>query len=44
MKAKLDAILHLDQAEYLDKLLPPSDGLLAEMEAYATEYFRKNGG
>src|SRR4030081_2818328 len=38
MKAKLDAILQLDQAEYLDKLLPPSDGLLAEMEAYAAEH------
>jgi predicted O-methyltransferase YrrM len=38
MKAKLDAILKLDQAEYLDKLLPPSDDLLAEMEAYAAEH------
>jgi caffeoyl-CoA O-methyltransferase len=38
MKAKLDAILQLDQAEYLDKLLPPSDGLVAEMEAYAAEH------
>ena len=38
MKAKLDAILHLDQAEYLDNLLPASDGLLAEMEAYAAEH------
>ena len=35
MKAKLDAILKTDQAEYLDKILPPSDDLLAEMEAYA---------
>ena len=38
MKAKLDAILHLDQAEYLDNLLLPSDGLLSEMEAYAAEH------
>ena len=38
MKAKLDAILKLDQAEYLDNLLPPSDDLLAEMEAYAAEH------
>ena len=38
MKAKLDAILHREQAEYLDKLLPASDDLLAEMEAYAAEH------
>jgi caffeoyl-CoA O-methyltransferase len=38
MKAKLDAILKTEQAEYLDKLLPPSDDLLAEMEAYAAEH------
>ncbi len=38
MKAKLDAILHRDQAEYLDNLLPPSEALLAEMEAYAAEH------
>jgi caffeoyl-CoA O-methyltransferase len=38
MKAKLDAIIQREQAEYLDKLLPPSDGLLAEMEAYAQEH------
>src|SRR6266404_8774240 len=38
MKARLDAIIHLNQAEYLDNLLPPSDGLLAEMEAYAAEH------
>jgi len=34
MKAKLDAIIQREQAEYLDNLLPSSDGLLAEMEAY----------
>jgi predicted O-methyltransferase YrrM len=38
MKAKPDAIIHLDQAEYLDNLLPPSDDLLVEMEAYAAEH------
>src|SRR6266478_5373459 len=38
MKAKLDAIIKLEQAEYLEDLLPPSDGLLAEMEAYAAEH------
>ena len=38
MKSKLDAIIHLDQAEYLDNLLPSSDGLLSEMEAYAAEH------
>src|ERR1700740_319118 len=38
MKAKLDAILKIEQAEYLDKLLPASDDLLAEMEGYAAEH------
>jgi len=38
MKAKLDAILKTEQAEYLDNLLPPSDDLLLEMEAYAAEH------
>lgn len=38
MKAKLDAILQRDQAEYLDRLLPPSEGLMAEMEQYAAEH------
>jgi caffeoyl-CoA O-methyltransferase len=38
VKAKLDAILHRTQAEYLDNLLPPSEGLLAEMESYAAEH------
>ena len=38
MKAKLDAIIRLEQAEYLDNLLPPSDGLLSEMEAYAAQH------
>src|SRR5439155_18715205 len=38
MKAKLDAIIRLEQAEYLDKLVPASDELLAEMESYAAEH------
>ncbi|HEX3085056.1 MAG TPA: O-methyltransferase [Pyrinomonadaceae bacterium] len=38
MKAKLDAILKREQAEYLDNLLPDSDELLAEMESYAAEH------
>jgi predicted O-methyltransferase YrrM len=32
MKAKADAIIHRDQAEYLDRLLPANTGLIAEME------------
>lgn len=35
MKARLDAIVKAEQAEYLDRLLPANTGLLAEMEAYA---------
>src|SRR4051795_13339049 len=38
MKAKLDAIIQHDQAEYLDQLLTQSDPLLAEMEEYAAEH------
>ena len=38
MKAKLDAIIQHDQAEYLDQLLAQPDPLLAEMEAYAAEH------
>src|ERR1044071_9303914 len=38
MKARLDAIIQREQAEYLDRLLPASDPLVAEMEAYATEH------
>jgi caffeoyl-CoA O-methyltransferase len=37
MKARLDAIIHREQAEYLERLLPVSDALLAEMEEYAAE-------
>lgn len=38
MKAKLDAILRTEQAEYLETLQPANHGLLAEMEAYAAEH------
>src|SRR5207244_10027574 len=38
MKASIDAILQREHAEYLDKLLPESSGLLAEMESYAAEH------
>jgi predicted O-methyltransferase YrrM len=38
MKARVDAILQREQAEYLDRLLPPGDHLLTEMEAYAAEH------
>lgn len=38
MKAKLDAIIRPEQAEYLERLLPDNTGLLAEMEAYAAEH------
>ena len=38
MKAKIDAILQLEQAEYLDQLLPQTDRLLTEMEAYAAQH------
>jgi caffeoyl-CoA O-methyltransferase len=35
MKSKFDAILQPEQAIYLDRLLPKSGGVLAEMEKYA---------
>jgi predicted O-methyltransferase YrrM len=38
MKARVDAILQREQAEYLDRLLPQGDRLLTEMEAYAAEH------
>lgn len=37
MKARPDAIIHLEQAEYLERLLPPSRGIVAEMEADAEQ-------
>ena len=38
MKARVDAIIQREQAEYLDRLLTQSDPLLAEMERYAAEH------
>jgi predicted O-methyltransferase YrrM len=38
MKAKIDAIIQREQAEYLEQLHPASTELLAEMEAYAAEH------
>lgn len=38
MKARLDAIIRREQAEYLERLLPANTGLLAEMEVYAAEH------
>jgi len=38
MKSSLDAILHRPQSEYLDSLLPASEPILAEIEAYADEH------
>ncbi len=37
MKARIEAILRREQAEYLDGLSPASSGLLAEMESYAAQ-------
>lgn len=38
MKARLDAIIRPEQAEYLERLLPASTGLIEEMETYAAEH------
>ena len=38
MKARVDAILQREQAEYLDKLTPANVGLLEEMEQFAAEH------
>ena len=38
MKARIDAIIQRDQAEYLDQLIPQTDPLLAEMEAYGAQH------
>lgn len=38
MKEAADAILHADQARYLEGLEPPRDALLAEMERYAKDH------
>ncbi|HEY0378737.1 MAG TPA: O-methyltransferase [Pyrinomonadaceae bacterium] len=37
MKARADAIIRLEQAEYLDRLLPASQGVVAEMEEDAAK-------
>jgi caffeoyl-CoA O-methyltransferase len=38
MKARLDAIIQRDQAEYLERLLPQTDSLLREMEEYGGQH------
>jgi predicted O-methyltransferase YrrM len=38
MKARVDAIIQREQAEYLDTLLTNNDPLLAEMEKHAAEH------
>lgn len=38
MKARIDAIIQRGQAEYLERLLPQTDPLLREMEAYGGEH------
>ena len=38
MKARIDAIIQREQAEYLDRLLSQSDKLLIEMEEYGAEH------
>ena len=38
MKARIDAIIQRDQAEYLDQLISQTDPLLREMEAYGGEH------
>ncbi len=38
MKARIDAIIQRDQAEYLDRLIPQTDPLLQEMEKYAADH------
>ncbi|HMF55209.1 MAG TPA: O-methyltransferase [Pyrinomonadaceae bacterium] len=35
MKARTDAIIHREQAEYLERLHPANTGVIAEMEEYA---------
>jgi caffeoyl-CoA O-methyltransferase len=38
MKARIDAILRPEQAEYLERLMPAGVGLVEEMERYAAEH------
>jgi caffeoyl-CoA O-methyltransferase len=38
MKARIDAIIQRNQAEYLDRLIPQTDPLLREMEEYGAKH------
>jgi predicted O-methyltransferase YrrM len=38
MKARIDAIIQRDQAEYLDQLIPQTDPLLRELEQYGGQH------
>jgi caffeoyl-CoA O-methyltransferase len=38
MKARIDAIIQREQAEYLESLHPANTGLIAEMESFAAEH------
>ena len=38
MKARIDAIIQRNQAEYLEQLIPQTDPLLREMEEYGSEH------
>src|SRR5712664_71109 len=38
MKARIDAIIQREQAEYLENLHPANTGLFAEIESYAAEH------
>lgn len=38
MKARIDAIIQREQAEYLERLLPQTDPLLVEMEQYGGQH------
>jgi predicted O-methyltransferase YrrM len=38
LKARVDAIIRPEQAEYLERLTPDNTGLVAEMEEYAAEH------
>jgi predicted O-methyltransferase YrrM len=38
LKARIDAIIRPEQAEYLERLTPDNTGLVAEMEEYAAEH------
>jgi predicted O-methyltransferase YrrM len=38
MKARIDAIIQREQAEYLDQLVPQTDPLLTEMEEYGAQH------